>query len=354
MVQRVLGASLIQALRAAAILLIPFWLISLIAWATAGSISGSTSDPIRAATWIWLGGHHVPFALNTNGTPGLLSYLPLGALILPFFVIRNGLVRTFDNLHGQYSSVGNVRVVYSLCYALIATALAFVSRTPEIQPITYIAFPTTLILALLASATVERRTRISAPIMLTSRLLAIALGLSALAVTVSLGSNFAKARNITTILEPGYLGGLLHILLNLMYLPNLFVAGLAYFAGAGFAIGQGTLIAPFAVRSGGIPALPILAATPADRYYVALVGIGILIALGALLAHWAGDIRTIAQTLVIFIMSIAALSYLSSGSLITDAMGAIGVSVWKTTLIVGGEVALGALITVLISQRKAR
>ena len=354
MLQRVLGASLIQALRAAALLLIPFWLIALVAWATAGSISGSTSDPIRAATWIWLGGHHVPFALTSNGTPGLLSYLPIGALILPFFVIRNGLVRTFDNLHGQYSSIGSVRLIYSLCYAIIATALAFVARTPEVQPITYIAFPTTFILALLASATVERRTRISLPISLASRIVAIALGLSGLAVAISLGLNFKDAQSITTLLEPGYLGGLLHIALNVMYLPNIFMAALAYFAGAGVALGKGTLIAPFVDRIGEIPALVILAATPTGRHYIALIGIAVFIALGVLLTLWAGDIRTIAQTLLLFTIAIATLSYLASGSLLTDAMGAVGVSIWKTTLIVVGEVAVGAIAALFFVARKAR
>ena len=354
MIQRVLSASLIQALRAAALLLIPFWLIALIAWATAGSASGSTSDPIRAATWIWLGGHHVPFALSTDGTPGLLSYLPIGALILPFFVIRNGLVRTFDNLHGQYSTIGSVRLIYSLCYAVIATLLAFVSRTSTVEPITYIALPTTLVLALLASATVERRTRISLPILLVTRVLAIALGISGIAVVISLSMNISDARSITTLLQPGLIGGVLHIFLNLMYLPNIFMAALAYFAGAGFALGKGTLIAPFVDRIGDVPALPILAATPTGRHYIALAGVLIFVALGVALTLWAGELRIIAQSLILLAATLATLSYLASGALLTDAMGAVGVSIWKTTLLVVGEVALGAIATLLILQRKVR
>lgn len=354
MFQRVLSASLIQALRAAAVLLIPFWLIALIAWATAGSISGTTSDPIRAATWIWLGGHHVPFALMSQGQPGLLSYLPIGALVLPFLVIRSGLSRTIDNLYGQYSTLTSVRVIYAFSYALVATVLAFVSRTPEVQPITYVAFPTTFVLALLASATVGRKTRLSLPLSLATRIGALALGFAGLVVTLSLILNFASAKNITTLLEPGYLGGLLLIALNLMYLPNLFVAGLSYIAGAGFALGKGTLIAPYSDRIGDIPALPILAATPTGKHMIALLGIGLMIGLGVLLTLWARDLRTIVQSLVLILLIFLAVSYLASGSLLTDAMGAVGVSIWKTTGLLAAEIAVGAGAALLMVARSER
>jgi len=354
MFQRVLGASLIQAMRAAALLLIPFWLIALVAWATAGSISGSTSDPIRAATWIWLGGHHIPFALMSDGKPGLLSYLPIGALILPFLVIRTGVDRVIDNLHGQYSTVASVRTIYSFSYALVATALAFVSRTPEVQPITYIAFPTAFIVALLSSATAGNRVRLSTPLMLATRILAIALGVAGLALTLSLIFNFSSAKNITTLLEPGYLGGVLHILLNVMYLPNLIVAALAYIAGAGFALGKGTLIAPYVDRVGEIPALPILAATPTGKHLYALVGIALIIGLGVLLALWARELRLILQSVLLIVLTLLFLTYLSSGSLLTDAMGAVGVSIWKTTGIIAAEIALGAAATFFVMQRSER
>ena len=52
MVQRVLSVSFTQILRVLALLLLPLAFISLIAWATAGSTSGNTSDPIRAAIWL--------------------------------------------------------------------------------------------------------------------------------------------------------------------------------------------------------------------------------------------------------------------------------------------------------------
>ncbi len=61
--QRVLSVSLSHAIRGAAFVLLPFAFVALIAWATAGSATGTTTDPIRAALWIWLGAHHIPFSI---------------------------------------------------------------------------------------------------------------------------------------------------------------------------------------------------------------------------------------------------------------------------------------------------
>jgi hypothetical protein len=48
------------------------------------------------------------------------------------------------------------------------------------------------------------------------------------------------------------------------------------------------------------------------------------------------------------------LAYLSSGSLMTDEMGAMGVSVWKFGLTALLEFALGAALTTLVITKRAR
>ena len=60
---RVLGTTLVQVARSIAFVLFPISFIALLAWATAGSATGNTGDPLRAALWIWLGAHQVPFSL---------------------------------------------------------------------------------------------------------------------------------------------------------------------------------------------------------------------------------------------------------------------------------------------------
>jgi len=100
MMTRVLGAALPQVLRSVAWLLLPTSFIALLAWATAGSATGNTGDPLRAALWIWIGAHQIPFslALPPSGLDGYLSYLPLGALVFPVLAIRSGISRTIERL----------------------------------------------------------------------------------------------------------------------------------------------------------------------------------------------------------------------------------------------------------------
>ena len=90
MVERVVGVTLQQVIRSILIILFPLAFITLFAWATAGSTYGSTADPMRAAVWLWLGSHLAPFHITSNEITGYLSYLTIGAAILPWLSIRVG------------------------------------------------------------------------------------------------------------------------------------------------------------------------------------------------------------------------------------------------------------------------
>ena len=46
----------------------------------------------------------------------------------------------------------------------------------------------------------------------------------------------------------------------------------------------------------------------------------------------------------------AAVAYVGSGALITDAMSAMGVSPWKFTLSISGELILGAMLALYIPR----
>ena len=139
--QRVLSVSLSHAIRGAALVLLPFAFIALVAWATAGSATGTTTDPIRGAAWIWLGAHHIPFslALPPTGIPGYFSYLPWGAIALPFLAIRSTFNRALDRLQGDYHDINGVRTTYSIFYTIIVTALAYLTTSPTVMPKWYLA-----------------------------------------------------------------------------------------------------------------------------------------------------------------------------------------------------------------------
>jgi hypothetical protein len=53
-------------------------------------------------------------------------------------------------------------------------------------------------------------------------------------------------------------------------------------------------------------------------------------------------------------MATALLSYLASGSLMTPAMSAVGLSIWKFTLSIAVEIAIGIALVVLLPQIRFR
>jgi len=355
MLQRVLAVSFAQVLRSVFVILLPLAFISLIAWATAGSVTGNTSDPIRAAIWLWLGAHHLPFHLN-GSTVGYLSYLPIGAMLIPFFALRAGFGRALDKLHGDFHNINSVRTVFAGQYALIATALALVSRSANVSAQWYLTPIFTFAIAYLASLTSVSRLRISQAASLASRVVAIALGFSFIVLALLIFTNISTFKNISIVLQPGILGSLLLFALNAFYLPNAALAILGYFTGTGFAIGAGTLVSPFTHRLGELPALPLLAALPTTSSRWALLAVVLVIALGAALAIWAqsSSTTTLIQSFLLTLISFALLSYLASGSLMTPAMSAVGLSIWKFTLSIGAELAIGIALVVLLPQIRIR
>ena len=353
MLQRVLAVSFAQVLRTVAILLLPLAFISLIAWATAGSAAGNTSDPMRAAIWLWLGAHHIPFFLNGTAT-GYLSYLPIGAMLLPFFALRSGFGRALSKLHGDFHNIASVRSIFASQYALVVTLLALASRSPSVTSQWYLAPVFAFLIAYLASLTAGSRTRMSQAVSYATRVLAILLGTSFIFLAIAIFLNISTFKNISIVLQPGFFGAILLFALNLFYLPNLPVSVLAYFTGTGFAVGTGTLVSPFTHRLGEIPALPLLSVLPTSSSKWALLAVALVIALGALMAAWAltSSTQALVQAIILLSISISLIGYLASGSLMTDAMSAVGVSLWKLALSITIELGIGVATMVFIPQIK--
>jgi len=355
MLQRVLAVSFAQVFRTVAILLLPLGFISLIAWATAGSATGNTSDPMRAAIWLWLGAHHIPFFLNGTAT-GYLSYLPIGAMLLPFFALRSGFGRAISKLHGDFHNLASVRTIFASQYALLVTLLALASRSPSVSSQWYLAPVFAFSIAYLAALTAGTRFRMSQAVSYATRVLAILLGASFIFLAISIFMNLTTFKNISIVLQPGFFGAILLFSLNLFYLPNLAVSVLAYFTGTGFAVGAGTLVSPFTHRLGEIPALPILAVLPTSSTKWALVAVAFVIALGALMAAWAmtSSTQALVQAIVLLAISISLIAYLASGSLMTNAMSAVGVSIWKLVLSLIIELGIGVTAMIFIPQIRLR
>ena len=354
MITRVLGAALPQVLRSVAWLLLPTSFIALLAWATAGSATGNTGDPLRAALWIWIGAHSIPFDLSLppSGLAGHLSYLPLGALIFPVLAIRNGVARTIERLDNDSSLVGAARAAFAVGYTLFALAASFFSKTDSIRPVWYFAIIYVLPFTLLCAATVGRRVALGQGFLYGSRIIALLLGLSSIVFGILLLINISMVKNLTTVLQPGIFGGFLLLLLNILYIPNAIVSTLAYFSGVGFAVGSGTLVSPTSFRLNKIPAMPLLGALPENKSLISLIGVLVIVAAGALLVTWtiSLDQKVLVQSLIVAVLLSAFVGYSGSGALITDAMSAVGVSTWKFTLAIAAQLGLGAALAIYVPR----
>ena len=354
MMTRVLGAALPQVLRSVAWLLLPISFIALIAWTTAGSATGNTGDPLRAALWIWIGSHQIPFSLSLSpsGLEGYLSYLPLGALVFPVIAIRRGIARTIERLDNDSSLVGKARAVFAIGYTFVALLASVFSKTEDVKPVWYFAVIYVLPFTLLVGATVGRKVALGQGFLFGSRIIALLLGASSIIFGLSLLLNISMVRDLTIVLQPGIFGGLLLLMLNILYIPNAIVATLAYFSGVGFAVGSGTLVSPFSHRLNKIPAMPLLGALPESKSTIAMIGIAFIIFAGALLASWtvALNLRVLHQSLIVAIVIAAFIGYSASGALITDAMSAVGVSTWQFTLAIAAELSIGAALALYLPR----
>ena len=351
---RVLGTTMVQVARSIAFVLFPISFIALLAWATAGSATGNTGDPLRAALWIWLGAHQVPFslALPPANIAGYLSYLPLGAVILPIFAIRSGINRVIDRLDNDTSLLPLARLLFAIEYSVAAMLLSYFSSTQSVKPVWYLAPVFVFPLVLVTAATVGRRLVFGQAVLYGSRALALLLGISSIILGISIFTHLSTVKNLTTVLEPGILGGLLLLLLNILYIPNAVVATLGYFSGAGFAVGSGTMIAPWRFDLNSIPAFPLLGALPTGKSLFALFGIVLVILTGALLASWTIDLnmKILVQSLVVSALMCVVIGIAGSGALLTDAMSAVGVSPWKFTLTLVAELSLGAFLALYLPR----
>ena len=192
--------------------------------------------------------------------------------------------------------------------------------------------------------------RFTASIIYVTKIWAIILGFAAICTGLSLMINIGTVHKLTTVLQPGFIGGILLFVLTLLYLPNFLISAAAYLVGAGFAIGRDTLISPLHFSLGKIPALPILGALPTGRHPFYIIGALVVIGVGAQVAIWTVDssLMVLRQTIALFIFSSFALAYLGSGALITYELGTVGPSLWKFPLIISAEFLLGVGLIRLI------
>lgn len=353
------GAS--EGVRAALSTFIPLALVVLVAWATAGSLSGAMRDALRGSFWVWLGAHHLTFALALppSGIPGALSFLPLGALIFPFIAFRGALNR----LHRQFDTARSLNTKHRqgilglfISYTLIMILASLISRSPDVHPRWW--WAPVIVIALIASAEFTLVVPSGAPSLtrdltrITMIVIGALLGIGSLIYSISLANHFSVVRDLYAALDAGIIGGVLLTVLAILTLPNMAISSLSYLVGSGFSIGSGTLVSPGVHQLGEIPAFPLLGAIPRTThpylYVGVLLGIGTGIFVMTILKRTALKDSRLGYILypIILALVIFFLTILSNGSLLGGSLTTVGPSLWQFPLLFLAELGVGMGIKV--------
>ena len=371
MVRNALRVCIQQSVRSAALLLLPLAFASLVIWATAGSGTGKTSDPLRAAVWLWLAANHIPFHGDNAGVTTWLSFLPLGSLIFIYAVIRSGYLRAAQQLQPQSARETNrILLFLALSYSVISTILAVTMSEPAITFPWYLAllisFLQTFVIAYLASELRPNHPhtqpwQIGVKFATTS--FVILWGVASLITALSLAFHFSDVKDLTTVIQPGIFGGVTFLAIQILYLPNVTLAAFSYLVGAGFHLGNGSWIHPLVHRLAEIPALPILGALPTQKNYFALLAIVLPVGAGFWISQrtrqlFAGSPieklaikQSLTSTLIASGTLALVLSFLGSGSLMNRSLSYVGPSWWLFPIALTAEIGVGVALSTVKSRR---
>ena len=355
-----------QAVRSTTLILLPISFISLVAWATAGSSTGNTADPLRAAIWFFLVAHHVPLNLSfSNETiSGALTFFPIGALLIPFLAIRSGIKRLSEER--DVSTLRNKRSLVlslALTYAFFGTLLSFFATGSTVGAPFYLVFPILFLVASVSGFIASNLLPDHQLLFPWQRGLKVAwiamiamVGFGALIFAASLAFHFTTVLQLTQVIEPGIFGGLAFLAIQILYLPNFAVAALSYVAGSGVVIGSGSWLNPFVHRIDEIPAIPLLGGLPIHPHPYLAILIVALMSLGAFIAMYGSkkysDPTELKRFLISTIGFVTALTLIfaraSSGELLSSNLSSVGPQWWLMSILIGCELGLGAALFIFV------
>ena len=355
-----------QAVRSITLILLPLSFISLIAWATAGSSTGNTADPLRAALWFFLIAHHIPLdlSLSNNAISGALTYFPIGALLIPFLAIRSGYRKIIEE-QGEFAPRQKRLLIISLAlsYAAVGTILSLFATGNTVSAPFYLVFPILFIVAGLSaflSSNLLPEHGIKFPwqraLKVSWIVLMALIGIGGVIFSLSLGWHFTTVLQLTQVIEPGIFGGLAFLAVQILYLPNFAIAALSYLAGSGVVIGNGSWLNPFVHRIDEIPAIPLLGGLPVHPHPYLILLVLFFIAIGFLIARYGEGIysdrveqqRFYLATLGFIVALTLFIARASSGELLSSNLSSVGPQWWLMPIMLTLEIALGIALRIYL------
>lgn len=374
--------------------------VTLIGWIAAPktALGDGMSGVFRTAVNFWLVSHHAGFSYGQ----GRVGLLPLGVLVLPGALLYRGggwMIRAAGLPHRPRKAVVHVALSLAAPYAGLAGLLALAAASPQVRPSAWQALVGGFLVAVIAGGLGAARAVVAAQVAAEARgervrsglgallrllpdrprslvigvagSLAVLLASGALLVGGSLAMNMPDADHLYDLLAPGVVGGVLLLLVELAFLPNAVIWGMAYAVGPGFSVGAGTSVSPTGVFLDAVPAFPPLAALPDPGPAPAVS----LLALAApFVAGAVGGVLTIRSLpapvsegapMWGFVSGAltgavaALLTALSGGPLGGGRMATVGPSAWQVGLLAALEVGISAAIAAwaanaMILRRPAR
>jgi len=365
-----LSVGVLQAFRATLIGFIPIGLITLVAWAAGGSGNGKSADAIHGAGWIWLAAHHIGFDLRLppGDAPGRLWLLPLGLSVIPWFVLRDSGRRIAASVEEdeRLPALIALAITYASGLAIAARLLTTRAVTPSI----WIAIPSGLLFALVCGAigSYGFSNLIAAPLRRVSTLAnslvrgavftsVLLYGASLVLVVGSLIAHWSRVTALVTVLDPGWLGLVLLILLIAASIPNAVIMTASLVAGAGFAVGRNSLISPWEVRLHELPAFPLLGILPTGRSLLLTVlpliafiatAIGSFVAVRSTLKFKMKLIGSVLHS-ISTVAILVGLNLLAGGELLGGQLSEVGASCWRILLFTSPIALAGSAVGAIAS-----
>jgi Family of unknown function (DUF6350) len=246
--------------------------VAVVGWLAA--TAGGAPAAVRAGAVAWLVAHKATAGVG-GGTIGLA---PLGlTLVVVLCLYRAGRFTARVSEADRTGELVTASVVLSAAYGAGAALVALIASdgAVSVSPVSALLGAGTLALlaggagVLVESGAAEDIAdatpdwlRESVPAALAAALTVLAV--AALLLAVSLLGHFSRSTSLLGALDPGPVGALVLFAICLVLLPNAILYAVAFLAGPGFQLGTGTTVAPTGVELGNLPALPLLAAVPAD------------------------------------------------------------------------------------------
>lgn len=286
---------------------------------TGGFGNPPVDEMARLSGQAWLLVHGVPLNVSlVTGTAsaqvqtGVLSVVPLGLILIPFFLAwRAGrrLARASYTDQLWQALLGAV-----LVYAGLGLATGYICRSsttfaglPEATLLPLIPVTLGLVIGarreagtwgkLIGVDAAERMARASQISRWTGSYLwsavraafvavLVLLGLSALLFAINLAVHWADVAAVYQGLKAGPVGGAVLTLAQLGYFPNFTAWTMAWTSGSGFSLGVGSSVGPLGTVAAPLPAIPILAALPVGQLSWGVLALALPVLAGVVAGWW--------------------------------------------------------------------